>query len=85
MRTVLLLCLLLGACTTTADRMQSWVGLDVAQLVSRWGAPDTTIGDDRGNVLTWKDKINNRYCRQSFVIGNDNVVKSWSYSGCSLF
>jgi len=81
MRTVLLLCLLLGACTTTADRMQSWVGLDVAQLVSRWGAPDTTIGDDRGNVLTWKQ---NR-CRQSFVIGNDNVVKSWSYSNCSLF
>jgi len=70
-----------------AKSMDSWVGSTVGQLVEKWGAPDTSIKlDDGSSMLTWKNvwhRNNYRHeCRQSFKIGPDGRVTTWSYQDC---
>ena len=74
---------LLG-CTTPGTVMKSWVGHDESGLMAAWGAPDSTVNMANGSkVCTWKRIWNNQngvyQGRQSFVIGSDGIIKSWSY------
>ena len=75
-------------CITTAGRiMRSWEGKTSDELISKWGAPDSSASlDDGSRVLTWitvsGDESGVNTCRQSFTINSEDVVSRWSYSGC---
>ncbi|MHC4714787.1 MAG: hypothetical protein ACYTAN_16205 [Planctomycetota bacterium] len=67
--------------------MSSWLDKPADELISSWGAPDTTIErDDGGRVLTWitiSAAEGNVYtCRQSFTVNSAGIVEQWSYNGC---
>lgn len=86
---LLVMALLLNAgCVSLSEVMQSWVGKSESELLSRWGAPDTSAqAGDGKRVLTWKNIWNDGYgnlytCRKSFTIGTDGKVERWSYAGC---
>jgi hypothetical protein len=88
---LLLACTLsFSGCVSTSEIMQSWVGRSESDLVSRWGAPDSsTQTDDGKKVLTWKtlwNDDNNIYtCRKSFTIGVAGKVERWAYNGCPSY
>lgn len=79
---------LVSGCVSLSETMRSWVGKSESELLSRWGAPDSSARTDDGKkVLTWKtlwtDSSGNlETCRQSFTIGTDGKVERWAYSGC---
>ena len=52
---LIIIALLTGACvTTTSTTMRSWVDKPIDEVVSRWGAPTSSMPlDDGGKVLTW--------------------------------
>jgi hypothetical protein len=87
---VVLLCLISTGCVSTSELMQSWVGTDESELLSRWGAPDSSAQTNDGRkILTWKilwnDGANIYTCRKSFTIGKDAKVEKWSYAGCPQY
>jgi len=67
-----LLMLGLGACATTQERMNGWVGTTDAHLLSAWGAPDRKAKAGGGiNVVTYKEKGHGKYsapCHKTFAI-----------------
>ena len=75
--TASLLLLGLGACTTTQERMDTWVGTTDAHLMSVWGAPDRNATADGGiRVLTYTRK-GTKYqppCQKTFAIDADHRV-----------
>jgi len=78
------------SCVSTSEVMQSWVGKNESDLVSRWGAPDSsTQTSDGKRVLTWKtlwNDANNIYtCRKSFTIDSEGKVERWAYNGCPSY
>ena len=87
---VISLAILIAGCITTRGRiMQSWVGKTSNELLTSWGAPDSTAPlDDGGRVLTWVgvegDSSGVRTCRRSFTVDRQGVVSGSSYSGCSI-
>lgn len=86
----ILLILFSTGCVSTADVMKSWTGQSETELLSRWGAPDSSIQTGDGKrILTWKtlwNSQNNIYtCRKSFTVGADGKVERWSYSGCPRY
>lgn len=71
-------------CTTQAAVMQSWVGQNEAELLERWGAPDSVMTlEDGRKVYTWKriwnDNNGVHYGRQTFTIDANGKICSWSY------
>lgn len=85
--TLLLAITLIGCGASIQKKMQSWVGADESQLLSSWGAPDTSLDTADGKrIHTWKTLWNyngNMYtCRQSFTIDTEGKVEKWSYAGC---
>lgn len=80
-----------AGCLTTQGRvMESWEGKTVAELVTRWGAPDAAVdlGDGR-QVLTWRSLAGDgagtvSTCRRSFTVGPGGTIERWSYSGCPV-
>jgi hypothetical protein len=80
--------LLNTGCVSLSDVMSSWVGKSESELLSRWGAPDSSAQTGDGKrVLTWKNIWSNGYgnlytCRKSFTIGSDGKVERWSYASC---
>ena len=69
----------LGACATTQDRMNTWVGTTDAHLLSAWGAPDRKAKAGGGiNVMTYKEKAKgNKHsasCHKTFAIDADHRV-----------
>jgi hypothetical protein len=78
---------LAGCGATLQKKMQSWVGSDESQLLSAWGAPDTSLETEDGKrIHTWKTMWNyngSMYtCRQSFTINAERKVEKWAYVGC---
>jgi hypothetical protein len=75
--TVALLGLLLGACSTTQERMNSWIGTTDAHLMSVWGAPDRKASADGGiRVLTY-NQTGSKWqfaCQKTFAIDADHRV-----------
>lgn len=76
--------LFIVGCTTPKAVMQSWVGEQESDLISRWGAPDSTVElKDGTKVYTWKriwsDKRGVHQGRQSFTISAEGKVIKWSY------
>jgi hypothetical protein len=63
----------------------AWMGAPAAELVSRWGAPDSMVDVGSGQVMTWvhrwRDSTGWHTCRQSFTVRGD-VVTGWSYDDC---
>jgi hypothetical protein len=68
----------LGACATTQDRMNGWVGTTDAHLLSAWGAPDRKAKADGGiSVVTYKQKGQGKHsapCHKTFAIDADHRV-----------
>jgi hypothetical protein len=69
----------LGACSTTQERMNSWVGTTDAHLMSVWGAPDRKAKADGGiKVITYKRKIRTgrhaHTCHKTFAIDADHRI-----------
>jgi hypothetical protein len=73
-----LLMLGLGACATTQERMNGWVGTTDAHLLSAWGAPDRKAKAGGGiNVVTYKEKGAGKHsasCHKTFAIDADHRV-----------
>ena len=73
-----LLLLGLGACETSQDRMNTWIGTTDAHLLSSWGAPDRKAKADGGiNVVTYKEKGRGKHaasCHRTFAIDADHRV-----------
>lgn len=50
--------LLLGGCATTEGynrRINSWIGIDVSQLLEKWGPPTSEYDLPNGNrIYTWR-------------------------------
>jgi len=70
--------------------MQSWVGAQESDLVSRWGAPDSMIElKDGTKVYTWKRVWSDDYGvhqgRTSFTISAEGKVVKWSYEGMPAY
>lgn len=52
---IIAMLLFIVGCTTPKTVMQSWVGEQESDLISRWGAPDSTVElKDGTKVCTWK-------------------------------
>jgi hypothetical protein len=69
-----LLALGLGACSTTQERMNTWVGTTDAHLLSAWGAPDRKATAGGGiRVMTYKTKGKNA-CHKTFAIDADHRI-----------
>jgi hypothetical protein len=67
----------LGACSTTQERMSSWVGTTDAHLMSAWGAPDRKAKAGGGiRVLTYKEKGGKGRipCQKTFAVDADSRV-----------
>ncbi len=72
-----LLLLGLGACETTQDRMNAWVGTTDTRLLSAWGAPDRKAKAGGGvRVLTYKEKRakGQPACHKTFTVDAENRV-----------
>jgi len=64
----------LGACETTQDRMNTWVGSTDSHLLATWGAPDRKAKTGGGiNVVTYKTKGKNA-CHKTFAIDADHRI-----------
>jgi hypothetical protein len=65
----------LGACATTQDRMNSWVGTTDAHLLATWGAPDRKAKAGGGiSVVTYKSKGKYSACHRTFAIDADHRI-----------
>lgn len=78
---------LIGCGATLQKKMQSWVGSDESQLLSSWGAPNSSLEAGDGKkihtwITLWNYNGNVYTCRQSFTIDTEGKVERWSYSGC---
>lgn len=76
----------LGACMTTQERMNTWVGTTDAHMMSRWGAPDRQAKADGGiRVLTYKDKVGRgkhaQTCQKTFAVDADRRIID-AYTNC---
>ena len=73
-----LLLLGLGACATTQDKMNTWLGTTDAHLLSAWGAPDRKAKAGGGiNVVTYKEKGQGKHsapCHKTFAIDADQRI-----------
>jgi hypothetical protein len=72
-------------CTTPQTVMESWIGHSESELVSSWGAPDSTVElNDKTKVYTWKRLWSDDYGvhqgRQSFTIDANGKIIKWSYT-----
>lgn len=73
---------------TTAKTMESWVGHQDTELVSKWGAPVRTATLTNGSkVMTWEklwtDQGGTRQiCEESFTLSPAGVVLTWSANNC---
>lgn len=82
------LALLTAGCVTTAKVMNSWVGHDDSDLVSKWGAPARSITlRDGKRVMTWQklwtDQGGTRQvCEQNFTLSPAGTVVDWSTTNC---
>lgn len=82
------LVILVSGCTTLKEVMTSWEGSSADDLLSAWGAPDSTIQlDNGGKVLTWTTFEGGgdypiKTCRKSFTVNSEGIIEKWSYSGC---
>ena len=84
---VAIFCLVGTGCVSTSEIMQSWVGTEESELLSKWGAPDSSAqASDVKKILTWKvlwnDGGNIYTCRKSFTISKEGKVEKWAYAGC---
>ena len=65
----------LGACATTQDRMNGWVGTTDAHLLASWGAPDRKAKAGGGiRVVTYKSKGKYATCHKTFAIDADHRI-----------
>jgi hypothetical protein len=67
----------LGACSTTQERMNGWVGTTDAHLMSAWGAPDRKAKAGGGiRVLTYKETGGKGRiaCQKTFAVDADSRV-----------
>lgn len=86
----LLLCLLLvtGCVHRMSTYLDSWVGRNVDEVITQWGAPRREAAlSDGGRVLTWERVLVNEanessLCVRSFTVGTDNRITKWSATGC---
>ena len=89
MKKILFICIftfLLTSCASTKSVMKGWLGRTESELVSAWGAPDTSL-DTRDGVraLTWEKRwgqYGQNTCRKSFTVNASGTIISYSYSGC---
>jgi len=87
---ILLLTLCLQSCTASCEsRMRTWVGCGESDLISSWGAPDSSITAANGKKIhTWKrnwGEHGENLGRQSFTIAKNGTIISFSYSNMPLF
>lgn len=85
-----LVILLFIGCTTTQSVMDSWLGHDESELISSWGAPDSTFElKDGTKIYTWKRVWRNNYGtqegRQSFTIDSNGKITKWRYENMPAF
>ena len=75
----------LSGCTTTANKMASWVGRPEADLLSSWGAPDSSANLPNGTkIYTWKQPWQDanggfHQGRATFTVDANGNVVNWSY------
>ncbi|MCG3148114.1 MAG: hypothetical protein PCFJNLEI_01556 [Verrucomicrobiae bacterium] len=78
------LVVLLTACATTNEVMQTWVGQPESKLIARYGAPDTQISlPDGSSVYTWKRTWHDRngfiqIGRQNFIVNSSGIITDFS-------
>ena len=79
-----------GPIDSYGNKLESWVGADESELVSKWGAPEQTVeADESSRVLTYvfnefqtggSGLMKQQTCRTSFSVKN-GVVAEYSYTG----
>ena len=78
----------LGGCGPSRDSvMSSWLGSQIDEVTTAWGAPDARAPRaDGGATYTW---VHVRaagnvliQCRQNFVTDSSGKVVNWSYLNC---
>lgn len=76
----------ISGCATTRSVMQSWMGYQESDVVSKWGAPTAAIDTRDGKrILTWESywgQYGQNVCRKSFTVDESGEIIRWSYSGC---
>ena len=88
--TALALAMILTGRTTTGADMSAWVGKPESELLSSWGAPDSSAPLVEGGkvdtwVTNWNSGYNLRTCRKSFTIDNQGNIARYSFSDCKRF
>ena len=69
-----------------SDLMDTWVGCYSDNLLDKWGAPDSTFKDTKGNTI-WTYKFVNGVGNQrhiatrQFYINLKNVIYTWRWEG----
>ncbi len=95
-----LLSMLLGSCATTSGYekvLQTWVGLNVNELLQSWGPPADVYKLPNGSMMYtwWFDggvvsmpigkrggaMTMNRYCKTTFTVNEQGVIQRWSWKG----
>jgi hypothetical protein len=66
---------LLAGCVSLSSRMQTYMGRQDTELVSKFGAPDRQVMlSDSSRVLTWVSG----YCEQSMTFSKAGIAEKWS-------
>jgi hypothetical protein len=97
MRRFVLFSLLLAGCAafgihSMKSEMESWIGHDQSEIMSKWGAPVRSADLPNGSkVLTWTQQWNNAdegemptmaTCSMSFTFSPQGIATAWSAMGC---
>ena len=68
------------------ERMESWRGHPIEELIQHWGAPSGTAKLSDGRmVYTWIAVYGSgRTYRSTFTVAKDGIIESWSYHDASV-
>lgn len=69
-----------------SDTLDTWVGFSSDELLPKWGSPDSTFKDTKGNTIWTYKGINGvgRFAHETtrqFYINKNNIIYSWRWEG----
>ena len=79
-----------AGCSSLDSKMKSYVGHHRDQLIQLWGPPTqevklSTGGHSLAYVNQWSDRSGLYTCRKVFNTDEQDIIRSWAYSGCGWF
>jgi hypothetical protein len=90
----------LESCATTSKYeavLQTWVGKNESELVSKWGIPTSSYSLDDGKLIMYQNNggsistylgygmysTDNYVCKTTFTLDKANIIKNWKWEGNS--